>query len=452
MECPDGSYVIRVGPDCEFEKCPVGMANPASVYCVKRGGSLEIIDEPEGQVGYCTLPDGTVCEEWAYFRGECGSSEGPICGNGICEEGEGSSGQDCKLGYDCEAMYRGTCPEDCGMGIVTIEIPSKFSLTLGQSARIGVYHMTLTSVMQSDQMVCQSLNCPKPKQMAVLTLSIKRPYLRGAEAGNEGVQETVEVSEPGSSGSAGEMSKPTVGIRREDALPPTNIRAIDPERKVLSVGESFVYGGAKITLAGVSGNEARFTAEKSACDCTKEKCAECTAEAPICRIDTGVQGWYLGDELISKANCICTAICKLEGTRSEGFYSSCDGSLIKYEQCKFTRRYWEDVKVKPIEGGGYQVTSNATATSLRRVFVENGVVTVETDNGTAEIKFLPEEAAAIARENKRFVEIRKIEIDTKDGVPVYKVRGTVDSRFLWIFPITREEDVTVNAQTSEVIN
>lgn len=47
------------------------ISNPASVNCIETGGKLSIVDEPEGQVGICTLSDGTVCEEWAYFRGEC---------------------------------------------------------------------------------------------------------------------------------------------------------------------------------------------------------------------------------------------------------------------------------------------------------------------------------------------------------------------------------------------
>ena len=47
------------------------IANPASVNCVNKGGKLSIVDEPEGQIGMCTLPNRIVCEEWAYFRGEC---------------------------------------------------------------------------------------------------------------------------------------------------------------------------------------------------------------------------------------------------------------------------------------------------------------------------------------------------------------------------------------------
>jgi len=44
------------------------IANPASVYCAGRGGRLEILDEPDGQTGFCTLPDGRRIEEWALYR------------------------------------------------------------------------------------------------------------------------------------------------------------------------------------------------------------------------------------------------------------------------------------------------------------------------------------------------------------------------------------------------
>ncbi len=52
---------------------PVGqdIANPASVNCVKQGGTLEIRKEANGEVGYCHLADGSECEEWALMRGEC---------------------------------------------------------------------------------------------------------------------------------------------------------------------------------------------------------------------------------------------------------------------------------------------------------------------------------------------------------------------------------------------
>lgn len=49
------------------------MANPASVYCEQNGKTLEIHTADDGsQSGVCIFPDGSTCDEWAYFRGECG--------------------------------------------------------------------------------------------------------------------------------------------------------------------------------------------------------------------------------------------------------------------------------------------------------------------------------------------------------------------------------------------
>lgn len=52
-----------------------GLANPASVFCEEQGGTLEIRDSDEGQIGYCIFPDGSECEEWAYYREECSPGE-----------------------------------------------------------------------------------------------------------------------------------------------------------------------------------------------------------------------------------------------------------------------------------------------------------------------------------------------------------------------------------------
>lgn len=48
-----------------------GIANPASTNCVNLGGTLEIVDEVQGQVGFCHLQDGRICEEWSLMRGTC---------------------------------------------------------------------------------------------------------------------------------------------------------------------------------------------------------------------------------------------------------------------------------------------------------------------------------------------------------------------------------------------
>lgn len=49
----------------------VGMANPASVNCLKRGGRLSYVSTPYGQAAYCTLPNGQKCEEWALLNNKC---------------------------------------------------------------------------------------------------------------------------------------------------------------------------------------------------------------------------------------------------------------------------------------------------------------------------------------------------------------------------------------------
>jgi putative hemolysin len=49
------------------------MPNPASVYCEQNGNKLEIHTAADGnQNGICVFPDGSTCDEWAYYRGECG--------------------------------------------------------------------------------------------------------------------------------------------------------------------------------------------------------------------------------------------------------------------------------------------------------------------------------------------------------------------------------------------
>jgi putative hemolysin len=51
----------------------VNMPNPASVYCKEQGNKLEIRTAADGsQSGVCVFPDGSTCDDWAYFRGECG--------------------------------------------------------------------------------------------------------------------------------------------------------------------------------------------------------------------------------------------------------------------------------------------------------------------------------------------------------------------------------------------
>jgi putative hemolysin len=52
---------------------PLGLPNPASKFCEDQGYKLEMrTDANGGTAGFCIFPDGTECDEWAFYRGECG--------------------------------------------------------------------------------------------------------------------------------------------------------------------------------------------------------------------------------------------------------------------------------------------------------------------------------------------------------------------------------------------
>lgn len=71
-----------LGPANEHMVAPVStdspsasLPNPASAYCEQQGNRLEIRTAADGsQSGMCIFPDGSECDEWAYFRGACGPS------------------------------------------------------------------------------------------------------------------------------------------------------------------------------------------------------------------------------------------------------------------------------------------------------------------------------------------------------------------------------------------
>jgi putative hemolysin len=83
---------------CTAGQAQAGMPNPASVYCTQKGNKLEIRTASDGsQSGVCVFPDGSTCDEWAYYRGECGlaaqkSSTPAITVDATTEPGGGGPG------------------------------------------------------------------------------------------------------------------------------------------------------------------------------------------------------------------------------------------------------------------------------------------------------------------------------------------------------------------------
>ena len=125
---------------------PSGIANPAAVYCTQQAGTryeIRTNSSTGGQYGVCILPDGTQCDEWAFYRHECPaapvppgpSAHGPS-GSAIanpsavfCESKnytyqivtnpDGSQDGNCVFpnGKSCNgwAFFRGECNETTGM-------------------------------------------------------------------------------------------------------------------------------------------------------------------------------------------------------------------------------------------------------------------------------------------------------------------------------------------------
>jgi putative hemolysin len=110
----------------------IGLANPAAKYCVEQGNRYSITTSSDGsQLGYCTLRNNIVCEEWSYMRGECGASENATSGTGNplscasdsdCVPAECCHPKGCIPARDkrpCNLMCTQECAKgtmDCGQG------------------------------------------------------------------------------------------------------------------------------------------------------------------------------------------------------------------------------------------------------------------------------------------------------------------------------------------------
>jgi putative hemolysin len=114
-----------------FGQQPAKLANPASVNCSERGGSLQIERRPDGgEYGVCVFVDNYQCEEWAMLRGHCpvggrrvtgyvtpaarycaitGGRYTVVGGSGAADE-RGTCLSPNGTSCDADAYYAGKCP------------------------------------------------------------------------------------------------------------------------------------------------------------------------------------------------------------------------------------------------------------------------------------------------------------------------------------------------------
>ncbi len=104
----------------------IGLANPASANCVKKGGTIEIRKNKRGEYGVCLFEDNRQCEEWSLLRGACPEGGLKVTGfendaeiycaiTGGQVEGAGTASPMCKRtdGTYCNAQANldGECPD-----------------------------------------------------------------------------------------------------------------------------------------------------------------------------------------------------------------------------------------------------------------------------------------------------------------------------------------------------
>jgi putative hemolysin len=70
---PVSSSGPKPAPEATADPGSAGLPNPASAFCEQQGGNLFIITASDGsQYGVCIFADGSACNEWDFYRGECG--------------------------------------------------------------------------------------------------------------------------------------------------------------------------------------------------------------------------------------------------------------------------------------------------------------------------------------------------------------------------------------------
>lgn len=69
--CPCPETEETCPKDCSMSREEI--QNPATAFCKRYGYIYKTEKTSKGEVGYCIMPNGEVCDEWEFYRGECGN-------------------------------------------------------------------------------------------------------------------------------------------------------------------------------------------------------------------------------------------------------------------------------------------------------------------------------------------------------------------------------------------
>ncbi len=91
------------------------MANPASVYCEQNGGKVDLRQDAAGVAGICIFPDNSECDEWAYFRGECKPGGAAPAGSTATLDPDGTASDGWKVYRDARLGFSFQVPADASI-------------------------------------------------------------------------------------------------------------------------------------------------------------------------------------------------------------------------------------------------------------------------------------------------------------------------------------------------
>ncbi|MEK6964526.1 MAG: hypothetical protein AABX70_08985 [Nanoarchaeota archaeon] len=126
IQCPDGSWISRGGPNCKFTPCSVQPAVPVFSNPIPVCGN-DVCESGEAEFCPPCHPENDPCV-MACSRGSCPedcSRTQSSCGNGVCEEGEASDCPLCtKSNPPCMVPCRvGSCQQDCQARTCPVDTP-----------------------------------------------------------------------------------------------------------------------------------------------------------------------------------------------------------------------------------------------------------------------------------------------------------------------------------------
>ncbi|UCG56500.1 MAG: DUF333 domain-containing protein [Phycisphaerales bacterium] len=99
--------------------------NPAAVYCTELGYDCQTrTDEHGNQYGVCVFPDGSECEQWAFYR-KCYSGDASADCHWPCEE------------LPCKRAGESVLIGECCAGLVTIQPAGTYDIDCNDLAMIG---------------------------------------------------------------------------------------------------------------------------------------------------------------------------------------------------------------------------------------------------------------------------------------------------------------------------